>query len=191
MDIAEPVCAGAGYELVDLSLTQSRGGWVLQVFIDHTVPAVPENASGTEEISSPGASSPGEMSGVGLDDCARVSRELSAVLDVEDPIDHAYHLEVSSPGLDRPLRTLAHFRRFLGQEVRLRLHEGLDDRRNFKGTLLAVHPGSEGQGDEGDQADAATIVLESDGKQYHLPFSDIENARLVPDWDALFDKGSR
>lgn len=185
MEIAEPVCAGAGYELVDLSLTQSRGGWVLQVFIDHPMPAEPETIAGAEEIASSETSSSGDGAGVGLTDCERVSRELSAVLDVEDPITFAYQLEVSSPGLDRPLRTLAHFRRFLGSEVKLRLHEGLDGRRNFKGTLQAVIPGPDGDDD------AALIVIEVDGKQHQVPFDDIDNARLVPDWDALFGKGSK
>ena len=189
MEITEPVCAGAGCELVDLLLTQSQSGWVLRVFIDYPAPAVPEEHLVTEEDVSR-AGIPGfvdeagvGLPGVGLEDCERVSRELSAVLDVEDPIGQAYNLEVSSPGLDRPLRTLAHFRRFLGQEAKVRLHAGLDARRNFKGRLVAVR-----QPPEGGEEDA-TIIIDVDGKHQALPFDDIENARLVPDWDALFAKG--
>src|SRR5690606_32844727 len=108
-NIAEPVCTGAGYELIDLALTQSRSGWVLRVFIDH-----PHDAGAADDTVAP-EGDPG--SHIGLDDCERVSRELGAVLDVEDPIDQAYSLEVSSPGLDRPLRKVAHFERYLDQEV--------------------------------------------------------------------------
>lgn len=184
MEIAAPVCAGTGCELVDLALSQSQAGWVLRVFIDYPAPPVPEGPLVTEEdVSRAGIPGFGDLPGVGLEDCERVSRELSAVLDVEDPIAQAYNLEVSSPGLDRPLRTLAHFRRFLGQEAKVRLHAGLDARRNFTGRLVAVR-----QPPEGGEAEA-TIIIDVDGKHYELPFDDIDNARLVPDWDALFAKG--
>ena len=140
--IAEPVCVGAGYELVDMALVQSPQGWVLRLFIDHL-----EEASNLDEKGSVGDAAPGdgdasgvvEGSRISFVDCERLSRELGPVLDVEDPIGHAYELEVSSPGLDRPLRTIGHFERFLGQQARIVLGDGLAGRRNFKGTLCAVH----------------------------------------------------
>ena len=100
--IVEPVCLGAGYDLVDLRLKSEQGGWVLRVFIDvHAAADQPLDAEWWKH-------------GVDLADCERLSRELSAVLDVDDPIPHAYSLEVSSPGIDRPLRTAAHFAHFKG-----------------------------------------------------------------------------
>jgi ribosome maturation factor RimP len=174
--IAEPVCTGAGYELVDLTLIPSREGWVLRVFIDYLpLPRVPASTEGPE---SDDDDSDEERSEISFEDCERVSRELGAVLDVEDPIGHAYRLEVSSPGLDRPLRKLEHFQRFVGHEVKIKLHDGIDGRHNYKGRLLAVNPAG----------DRATIILEVDGKQHELPFDDIESARLVPDWDAVMGK---
>jgi ribosome maturation factor RimP len=192
--IAEPVCTGAGYELVDLSLTQSREGWVLRVFIDHlplptlpamlptTLPASPNAGDGE-----PALAAEAERSEISLEDCERLSRELGAVLDVEDPLGQAYHLEVSSPGLDRPLRKLEHFRRFLGHEVKVRLYDGLDGRRNFKGKLLAGAPAA-ADGAQVGAGERETITLEVEGKQYELPFDDIESARIVPDWDAIMGK---
>jgi ribosome maturation factor RimP len=209
MRIAEPVCTGSGYELVDLSLMPSREGWVLRVFIDHLTDAehlapvqapassgqAPEEAENHEAGDQDAGDEPGdepsndnddndeERSEISFEDCERVSRELGAVLDVEDPIGHAYRLEVSSPGLDRPLRTLAHFQRFLGHEVKIKLHDGIDGRHNYKGRLLASNPAA------AEPAGArATIVVEVDGKQHELPFDDIESARLVPDWDAIMGK---
>src|SRR6476659_9969093 len=97
IQLSEPVVAGQGYELVDLEFKNEPqvGGWVLRVFID-------------------------KPDGVSLDDCAAVSRELSAVLDVEDAIPIAYSLEVSSPGLNRPLKKAADFERFVGKKAKIR-----------------------------------------------------------------------
>lgn len=188
--IAEPVCIGAGYELVDLSLTQSREGWVLRVFIDHLPPATGADLrpAGSEPAPAQGSTAPAQAaeikrSEISFDDCERLSRELGAVLDVEDPIGHAYHLEVSSPGVDRPLRKLSHFRRFLGHEARIRLLHGVEGRRNFKGTLVAVSP--DPAAPEAAGQDRATITVDVDGKDYELPYGAIESARLVPDWDAI------
>ena len=210
--LAEPVCKGAGYELVDLALLPSREGLVLRVFIDY----LPLPATLQASLPGPGATPAGdgsdeagelpatERSEISLADCERLSRELGPALDVEDVIGHAYHLEVSSPGVDRPLRTLDHFRRFAGQEIKVKLHDGVEGRRNFKGKLLGVKPPvdagpgdavaqsvdqSDGQSD-GQRDARATITMDVDGKQYELPFDDIESARVVPDWDAIMGKGS-
>ncbi len=160
LKIAEPVCTGAGYELVDLRFVSEPGGWVVRVFIDH--------APGT----SPGTSI--DVS-IGFDDCERISRELSALFDVEDPVPHAYRLEVSSPGFDRPLRTADHFRRVVGACAKVALGHGVDGRRNFTGTVVGVDAGDDG----------AVVEIEVDGTRHRLPFDDIANAKLVPDWDRL------
>ena len=180
---ADPVCTAAGYELVDIVLAQSPNGWVLRVFIDN----LPEQQGADAELP--------DASRISFADCERVSHELSAVLDVEDPISHAYNLEVSSPGLDRPLRTRAHFARFMGQEVKLMLRHGLAGRRNFKGTMISLGPSSgaaDGMGPDKGTADTGVgdeiLTINVDGTDYRLPFRDIESARLVPNYDALFQR---
>ncbi|MBE7453741.1 MAG: ribosome maturation factor RimP [Kofleriaceae bacterium] len=166
--LVEPVCAQAGYGLVDVRFVMEPGGWVLRIFIDlaQDTPGPP-------------------LEDVDLDDCERVSRELSALLDVEDPIAQAYALEVSSPGIDRPLVTPDHFRRFVGAEIKATLHHGVPnpgggERKNFRGLLDGV----EG---EGDDARARVVV---DGQPWLLPITDVDVARIVPDWDAVM-KGGR
>lgn len=147
--IVTPPVEGAGYELVDVEYVRDQGGWVLRVFIDRVDARISH------------------------DDCERVSRELSAVLDVNDVIPQAYSLEVSSPGLDRPLRTRAHFARFVGEVAKVRLREGVSGRRNFKGTIVAV-----GDGDPG------TVTMEVDKQRFVLPLADLEKANL----EFRFDK---
>jgi ribosome maturation factor RimP len=138
----EPGAKALGFEVVDVELEGSGRRAILRIYID-----------GPE--------------GVGLDDCAAVSRQLSAILDVEDPIKGSYTLEVSSPGLDRPLVRPEDFRRFAGETVRLRTRAPLEGgRRNFKGRLAEAT-------DEG-------IVVEVEGQEFRLPYEGIERARLVP-----------
>lgn len=144
-NVVAPPTEAAGYELVDVEWKRERVGWVCRILIDRI------------------GDGPG---GVGHHDCERVSRELSAVLDVADVIPQAYSLEVSSPGLDRPLRTAEHFRRFIGHGARVRLRDGLEGRRNFAGTILAV-------ADSNDK-----VVLEVDGREYVLPLADLDRANL-------------
>jgi ribosome maturation factor RimP len=162
ISIVEPVCEAAGYELVDLRFLLEQGGWTLRVAIDlpldqHTdVDQVPSDR-------------------VDLADCEQMSRELSAVLDVEDPIPQAFNLEVSSPGIDRPLRTAAHYAHFAGSEAKIQLAAPLQlpvgERRNFKGILHGI--------------EGRDVLIECDGTQFRLPLDDIEHAKLVPDWDAV------
>ncbi len=164
ISIIEPVCEAAGYELVDVKFLLEQGGWILRVCIDLPL------AARTEDI----AEVPVER--VDLSDCASMSLELSAVLDVDDPIPQAYTLEVSSPGIDRPLRTAAHFAYFSGSDAKIQLSHGLPvpnaaERRNFRGILRGV---------EGDK-----VKIEVDGQVFELPIADVETAKLVPDWDAV------
>jgi ribosome maturation factor RimP len=160
--IIEPVLQAAGFELVDVRFLLEQGGWVLRVQVD--VPL--DEVTDLSEVPS---------DRVDLSDCENISRELSAVLDVEDPIPQAYHLEVSSPGIDRPLRTAAHFNHFAGSEAKIQLavplHVDTGERKNFKGVLKGVID------------DKVEIVC--DGQTFQLPIADIDHAKLVPDWDAV------
>ena len=141
--LIEPLLAQLGYELVDLEYAPGRAHSLLRIFIDR-----------------------GE--GVAIADCERVSRELSARLDVEDPLPTRYTLEVSSPGLDRVLRTPEHFRRFIGERVHLELLQPRDGRRRYTGRLESL--GAEG------------IELNVDGAMVAVPFAEIGRARLAPLW---------
>src|SRR5262245_65203855 len=108
ISIVEPVCQAAGYELVELRFVLEQGGWTLRVAVDRPL----DDQTDLDEV-------PADR--VDLVDCENLSRELSAVLDVEDPIPQAFHLEISSPGIDRPLRTAAHFGHFVGSEAKIQL----------------------------------------------------------------------
>ena len=166
LSIIEPVCEAAGYELIDLRFLLEQGGWVLRVCID--VPLDPDADR---------ASVPTDR--VDLSDCADMSRELSAVLDVDDPIPQTYSLEISSPGIDRPLRTAAHYTYFAGSEIKVQLAHGLPmpnggpERKNFKGILRGVV-------EAGDR-----FKIEVDGTVFELPIEDVDQAKLIPDWDAV------
>lgn len=169
--LVEPVCNGAGYELVDLRLTLEQGGWVLRVCIDLLDAVAAGSAQGTAQADA----APHEIRRIDTGDCERASREVSAVLDVEDPIPQAYSLEVSSPGIDRPLRTPAHFAKFIGSEIKASLvtplvQDGLE-RRNFRGVIEGV--------------DGGNLKLRVDNKSYILEIDDIDTARLLPDWEAV------
>jgi ribosome maturation factor RimP len=143
--LAEPVVTGQGYELVDLEFKTEPGvGWVLRVFIDK----------------------PGTEGGVGLEDCAQVSRELSAVLDVGDAIPHHYSLEVSSPGLNRPLKKESDFARFIGKKAKIRTSRPVgESRRNFSGTLVGV--------------DGGKVKIDVGDQVCEVPVADVEKANLV------------
>ncbi|WP_462320084.1 ribosome maturation factor RimP [Halochromatium sp.] len=113
--------------------------------------------------------------GITVDDCEAVSRQLSSVLDVEDPISGHYDLEVSSPGLDRPLFTVEQILRHLGSRIRVRLEQKLEGRRNFEGEVLAVS----------DDAQLLELSLDEGKEQrrVQLPVEQIESARVVPDFN--------
>ena len=139
--LLEPTVERLGYELCDLELKLGGRDGIVRVFID-------------------------KDGGVDIDDCEAVSRQVSAILDVEDPLPGNYTLEVSSPGLDRALTKPAHFQRFMGEDIRVKLRFPLDGRRNFKGALKA--------------ANEENIEVEVDGESHSLPLATIESARLVP-----------
>jgi ribosome maturation factor RimP len=141
--LSEPLLEQLGFELVDLEYAPGRSHAVVRVFIDRP-------------------------QGVGVDDCERVSHELSALMDVEDPVPVAYTLEVSSPGMDRVLRTPAHFQRFVGERIWVELKVARNGRRRYTGRLEATSP----QG----------IDLTVDGAMVAVTFAEIERARLAPQW---------
>jgi ribosome maturation factor RimP len=144
---AERVVRSHGLELFDIQLRRESLGWVVRVFIDKLGP-----------IDNPDDS-------VGIEDCARVSRELSAILDVEDPIDRAYTLEVSSPGLDRPLRTERDFRRFTGRLAKIVVDPAVDGQKHFAGRIEGVESG--------------VVLFEAEGhKRHRIPLEAIKRARL-------------
>jgi ribosome maturation factor RimP len=145
--IAGRVAGSHGLELFDVQFRREAGGMVLRVQIDRPGPAA------TAEDS------------VSVDDCANVSRDLSAILDVEDVVPSAYTLEVSSPGLDRPLRHLDDYRRFTGRRAKVVMREPVDGQSFFKGALAGV--------------DAGALVIEGDdGKRHRVPFGVITRANL-------------
>ncbi len=109
---------------------------------------------------------------VGIDDCESASRELSAILDVEDPIPGHYVLEVSSPGMDRPLFTPEHFGQYVGEQARVVLKAPVDNRRRLRGRIIEAAP--------------ERIVVDVEGAgPFAFAHDDVESARLVPDWVAL------
>ncbi|HED34517.1 MAG TPA: ribosome maturation factor RimP [Gammaproteobacteria bacterium] len=131
-----------GYELVEIELKPHPTNGLLRVYIDRE-------------------------GGIQLEDCSAVSSQISSVLDVEDPVPGQYNLEISSPGLDRPLRKTADFERFVGERVKIKLSvPTLEGQRNFTGRLKGV------QDDE--------VILEMDGETHYLSLDSIDKARLVP-----------
>ena len=140
--IVAATVATLGYELVGVEFHGQRAKALLRVYID---------------------SAPG----ITVEDCQRVSHQLSCILEVEDPITGPYTLEVSSPGIDRPLFEAPHFERFAGSEVRIQLRELLDGRRKLTGRLLGMR-------------DGAVAMMDSEEREWRVPLDQIEKARLAP-----------
>lgn len=140
--MAEPAVTSLGYELVGLEYRPNKSEGLLRIYID-------------------------SAAGVTLEDCELVSHQISGLLDVEDPIQGAYRLEISSPGLDRPLFKAADFERFAGVEARIRLTGLWDGRRKFRGILRGVQDGH--------------VLIEEEGAEYAVPLDRIDRANLVPD----------
>lgn len=139
--LIEPAVEAAGFELIGVEFVRAGKHSTLRVFIDHP-------------------------DGISVDNCADVSHQVSAVMDVEDPISTEYNLEVSSPGMDRPLFKAAHYQAVVGQVVSIRLRVPQQNRRNFKGEVLSV------------VEDKLTIQV--DNEQFELVISNIEKGNLVP-----------
>lgn len=140
-ELAEPLALAAGLELVDVQYRPEAGRVILRLLIDRP------------------------SGGVTLDELARMSRELGDVLDGHDAVPGRYHLECSSPGIDRPLTRPAHYRRFLGQRVHVRTREPIAGRRQFHGTLE-------------DATDDTAIVADPDAGRITVPIADVEKAHV-------------
>ena len=137
--IALPVLEELGLELVEVQYRREQSGWVLRLIID-------------------------KQDGVSLEDCTAVSREISQLLDIEDFIEQAYSLEVSSPGLDRPLKSLADFQRFTGRKARIKTVEPIGGEHVLTGRIQ--------------RTDGETIVLEIGRREVEIPFAQVSKARL-------------
>lgn len=146
--LATPALAATGVELVDVEWIREGGRWVVRVYID-------------------------KEGGVTLEHCSDVSRQLEVLLDLEDPIEHEYALEVSSPGIERPLRLPAHFERFTGRQAVIKSYGPLFDppRKNFTGKLLGISK------DE-------VVAIDCDGKRFDIPLDRIAKAHLAFDFEA-------
>jgi ribosome maturation factor RimP len=145
-ELLQPLVEDLGYEFVGLEYNSSPKHAVLRIYIDH------EN-------------------GIAIEDCETVSRETAALLDVKDPIRSQYNLEVSSPGLDRPLFTTAQYRQFAGHTAKVTVFAPLDGRRKFSGPILG--------------ADETSVRIEQDGTEVAIEIGNIVKARLVPDYDKI------
>lgn len=141
--IVENVVSSLGYELVGVEYLKHDGGGLLRVYID-------------------------SEQGIMLDDCQAVSHQLSGVLDVEDPIPGNYNLEISSPGLDRPLFKAGDYQRFAGKPVRIKLTRAQDGRKNYKGMLQGIEDNE--------------VILDMEGQEIRLSLANIEQSRLVPEY---------
>ncbi len=139
-NLVQPILEDYALELVDIEYLREREGWILRIFID-------------------------KEGGVTLDDCTKVSRELGYLMEVKEIIVTPYNLEVSSPGVDRPLKTEQHFRRYVGNKVSIKTAEPIDGRRNFKGTLGAFENGY--------------VILDNAAKSWKIPLNAIVKAKLI------------
>jgi ribosome maturation factor RimP len=135
-----PVIAAQGMEILEVEYRRESAGWVLRIFLD-------------------------SERGISVEDCAAVSRTAGDLLDVTDVIPNPYTLEVSSPGIDRPLRRLEHFQKYIGHIIEVRTISPIQNRRNFKGELK--------------EASSEGVVIECDAMNYSIPMSLIERARLL------------
>jgi ribosome maturation factor RimP len=146
-ELAAPLAAGEGMEIVDIEFRREggRGGRVLRLYLD-------------------------KDGGPNVNDLSRISRQLSELLDSQDAVPGAYTLEVSSPGINRPLKRPQHFARFIGKRIRVRTRDVIDNRKSFLGILQQVLEDR--------------ITLSQEGKEYQIPFSMIEKSNYEHDWSA-------
>ena len=160
--VASRVAGPYGLEVFDVQFRREAGGMVMRVRIDRPGPA------GTAEEC------------VSVDDCARVSRDMSAILDVEDVVATAYTLEVSSPGLDRPLRHADDYRRFSGRRAKLVMREAIDGQKFFRGRLAGV---DETDASASPVLAALTVLIDADdGRRHRVPLGAITRANLEVDF---------
>ncbi len=144
-DLAESLVESEDMELIEVEYQREGRGWILRLYLD-------------------------SEQGVTIADCTRISRQLGDLLDVEDFIPNTYTLEVSSPGFNRPLRRIRDFQRYLGHEVKVRVKEPYEGRRNFHGELRDI-------------SEEGITIFCKDGNVYVIPYDNIHRANLVPRFD--------
>ncbi|MDX1341241.1 MAG: ribosome maturation factor RimP [Reinekea sp.] len=142
-DLIEPVVVGMGFIFWGLEYLPSGKFSTLRVYIDHE-------------------------DGINVDHCAEVSRQISAVMDVEDPISGNYNLEVSSPGMDRPLFNLEQYAAYIGEWVEIKLRYAFEGRRNFKGVITGIEDGD--------------VTIVADNEEFLLPLESIDKGRIIPNF---------
>jgi len=145
--LIRPAVEALGFEFVGLEYLSNPKNRLVRIYIDR------------------------EPEGISVEDCAEVSHEVSAVLDVEDPVAGNYSLEVSSPGVERPLFEPEHYRRFVGERAVVHLYAPRDNRRKLTGTIV--------------EADDGRVVIEVDGDPFEVAYADVRRANLKPDMEAL------
>lgn len=148
VELLEPVIEGLGYECIGIEYNPHPKHGLLRIYID-------------------------SPNGIVLDDCSKVSHQISGVLDVEDPIPGEYQLEISSPGTDRPLFKISQFQQFIGKTVKVQLYAPINQRKKITGIIQGV--------------DGGNIQLAADGQHFTIPFQAIGKARLVPEY--FIEKG--
>ncbi len=139
--VIERIIVPLGYELIDLRYLSETGGWVLRAYVDRT------------------------GGGMTVGDCQTVSREIETVLEIEEVVPERYSLEVTTPGLNRPLVQEADFSRFAGNMVNIKTRQPIDGRRNFKGKLVGIESG--------------VIKVVIDHQEFQVPYREVEKANLV------------
>ena len=169
--MTEPLLERLGYELVDVEYAATHSEATVRVFIDWPGGQMPPERAALPDD--------GERSfdGIGVEDCETVSRELSALLDVEDPIAVPYQLEVSSPGMDRILRTPAHYQRHVGQRVHVERVAALDGRRRYTGALV--------------RAGEEDFDVNVDGVVVTVRYAEVGKTRLAPEWRKPQPRGKK
>ncbi len=145
-----PILEEGGFELVDVEFVREPAGWVLRIYADRP------------------------QGGITISDCQWISERIGTLLDVEDFIHHPYNLEVSSPGLDRPLKSRRDFERHIGTVVKIKTQEPLDNQRNFKGKIIST------------SEKGVTVHDVSRNAEVEIPYENIKSARV--DIDSLFNK---
>ena len=150
--LLEPTIAGLGYELLGIERSRTGSGQLLRLYID-------------------------QAAGITVEDCERVSRQVNDVIEAEQAIRSEFTLEVSSPGIDRPLFTIEQHRRFIGEQVAVRLRTLVDGRRRIQGVLSEVSD--------------TELVIDSADERLRVPFREVERSKLVPDWSAPNNRGRR
>ncbi|HBX23773.1 MAG TPA: ribosome maturation factor RimP [Desulfotomaculum sp.] len=142
-ELIAPGLDDMGIELVDIQYIKEAGHWFVRIFID-------------------------QPSGIGLEDCQRVSQYVDPLLDEHDLVPHAYTLEVSSPGIERPLKKLADYERFAGRQISLNTFVPVEGRRKFKGVLM--------------EASNQSVTLEAEGNNIVIPMEQVASARLIAEF---------